>query len=289
MERWAANTLRTLGIILTAGFVLVTSAYLALMSSCAANGGYGGIKRPDEAFNYAVGAVLVAAAGVAVIAWLARGIYRSRHPSAPPASDGYWPADPSATASAPHPSTESGSASPPVPLHLSPLGRKSIDRLVLAIGAQIALSAFVLIFNQIRFWSGPHIFAPFPAHSWFLVVVIPFVLYHIPYGLLIYFLLLRPDRRAFTYALAVPAVLIMQALLSLGYFGLFSTQHSLAMILLIVPWAVHILILVLAYQSIQQVGLHPEPASLIVAALASFLFFGCLHVITGFFVRYSLR
>jgi hypothetical protein len=290
MERWAANTLRTIGIILTAGFVLITSLILLLLSTCAAQGDFGGgNKHPEQVVPYLVAAGLVVILGVLVIVRLARGIHRSSHEG-----DGYWPTPPDVRSAGPsdivppppQPDAQPRPAAPPVPLHLSPLGRQSINRLVIALGAQIALSALALIFNQIHFWSGSRLFSPLPSHNWPLVAA-SFVLYHIPYASLIYVLLKRPDRLAFTYSLAVPAVFIMQALLSLGYFGLFATQHPVAVILLIVPWLIHIVILVLAYQAIQQVGLHPEPSSLIVAAVASFFFFFVINVITTFLVRFA--
>jgi hypothetical protein len=84
----------------------------------------------------------------------------------------------------------------------------------------------------------------------------------------------------------VPAVLIMQALFSLGYFAVFATQHPVAMILLFVPWAVHILIIALAYQAIQQVGLHPKPPSLIVAAIAAFIYFSAIHTVSAVLLRF---
>jgi hypothetical protein len=276
MERWAANTLRTLGIILTSGFVLVSSLLLLLLSMCAAQGGFGGTKHPEQAAPYLAAAVVVLVAGIWFIVWLARGIFRSA--AIPQLS----------TAGAPSraiPSTEFAEGRSALPLHFSPLGRKAIDRLALALGAQIVLSAIVLIFNQLHFWSA-RVFAPFPGHNWPLVVFTPFVLYHIPYAILIYALLKRPNRRAFTYSLAVPAVLIMQALFSLGYFAVFATQHPVAMILLFVPWAVHILIIALAYQAIQQVGLHPKPSSLIVAAIAAFIYFSAIHTVSAVLLRF---
>ena len=276
MERWAANTLRTLGIILTAGFVLVTSLILLLLSMCAAQS-YGGASHPDAAVPYILGALVVAIGGVWLIVWLARGIFRSMKVLEP---------SPDGTLSI----TEVAATVPdltPVPLHLSPSSRKAIDRLVLALGTQIFLSAVALTFNQLHFWSGPRIFAPFPLRNWGLVLFGPFVLYHLPYAVLIYALLKRPDRRAFTYSLAVPAILIMQSLLSLGYFSLFARQHPVAMIVLFVPWAIHIVILTLAYQAIQQVGLHPRPSSIMVAAAVTFVFFSLIHVITPFLYRFA--
>src|ERR1700692_2684442 len=77
MERWAANTLRTLGIILTAGAVLVGSLFLLLLSMCASSGGYGGTRHPEQVVPYLVAAGLVLVLGIVVIVRLARGIFRS--------------------------------------------------------------------------------------------------------------------------------------------------------------------------------------------------------------------
>lgn len=274
MERWAANTLRTVGIILTAGFVLITSLILALFSMCAAQGDIGGSKHPEQVVPFAAAAVVVVILGICFIAWLSRGIVRSS--AIEPAGS---PVATTSDAVSPHPSFL-------LAAHLSPLGRQAIDRLVYALGAQIVLSGSVLIFNQVRFWSPPRIFAPFPSQNWPLVVFVPFALSHIPYAILIYALLKRPDRRAFTYSLAVPAVLIMQALFGMGYFALFASQHPVAMVLLFVPWSIHIVILVLAYRAIQQVGLHPEPSSLIVAAVAAFIYFSVIQTVGAILVRF---
>ncbi len=274
MERWAANTLRTLGIILTAGFVLVTSLLVILLVIC--SGASSGANGPFVAF-IAIGVIFIVS-GVIFIAWLSRRLYLSL---------AYLdPLPQGALSGNVLPQLETPAT---VPLHLSPLGRQSIDRLVLALGAQIFLSAVALTFNQLHFWSGPRIFAPFPLRNWGLVLFGPFVLYHLPYAVLIYVLLKRPDRRAFTYSLAVPAILIMQSLLSLGYFSLFATQHPIAMIVLFVPWAIHIVILVLAYHAIQQVGLHPEPSSVMVAAVVTFAFFSLIHVLTPLLYRFTWR
>jgi hypothetical protein len=274
MERWAANTLRTLGIILTSGFVLITSLLFLLLSMCAAQGGFGGTKHPEQIVPYLIAAVAVLVIGISFIVWLARGIFRSMagHESS---AEGI----PSSGISSAAPIE----AKPSMPLHLSPSGRKSIDRLVLALGAQIVLSAIAWIFNQLHFWSAPRAFAP---HNWTLILLAPFILYHIPYAILIYVLLKRPDRRAFAYSLAVPAVLILQAVFSLGVVAHYYVHEPRGFLLLVLPWTIHIVILVLAYQSIQQVGLHPEPSSLIVAAVVTFFFFSTIHVVTPLFYRW---
>src|SRR5258708_16828699 len=77
MERWAANTLRSRGIILMAGLVLVGSLLLLLLSMCAANGDFGGNKHPEQVVPYLVAAGLVMVLGCLVIVRLARRIFRS--------------------------------------------------------------------------------------------------------------------------------------------------------------------------------------------------------------------
>ncbi len=270
MERWAANTLRTLGIILTAGFVLLGSGFLLLLSMCAAQGGFGGTKHPEQVVPYLFGAMAVLVAGVWFIVWLARGIFRSKA-EAPLAE---VPADvlsPSASSA---------------PLHLSPLGRKAIGRLVFALIAQIAISAGGWIFGQVYYWSRPQAFA---SHDRTLLLLPTYVLYHLPYAILIYVLLKRPDRRAFAYSLAVPAVLILQSLFSFGALSYYYMQQPRAFLVFVLPWLIHIVILILAYKAIQQVGLHPAPSSLIVAAIVAFVFFSAIQSVTAYLYRFLWR
>ena len=284
MERWAANTLRTLGIILTAGFILISSLFFLLLTLCAAGPSMGGSPgNSSQAAGFALVGILIAIAGGLFIAWLARAIYRSRSLPEEPGIQSLSTAVPAEGTLSPSPAEPRIS----LPLHLSPLGRKAVDRLVLALAAQIVLSAAAWIFNQLHFWAAPRIFAPFPsAGNWPLTLLLPFVLYHIPYAILIYVLSKRPDRRAFTYALAVPAVFLMQSLVSLGYVSLFS-RHPVAFLLLVIPWAVHIVILVLAYKAIQQVGTHPQPSSLIIAAVVTWIFFSFIHALTPILYRFA--
>jgi hypothetical protein len=272
MERWAANTLRTLGIILTAGVVLVGSLFLLLLSMCAAQGDFGGNKHPDQVVPYFVAAGVVLVLGILIIIRLARGISRSKPVVQP------------ATAGAPLGVLPHADQSPYVPLHLSPLGRQAIDRLVFALGAQVVLSALSLSLNVIRFWSARRV----PAyHGSTLVLIVSFVLSHAPYVALIYVLLKRPDRRAFAYALAMPAVLVLQSLFVGVGFIFFYTHNPIGFLFFLLPWLIHIVIIVFAYQAIQQVGLHPEPSSLIVAAVVSFLFFSLINAVTPFLYRFA--
>ncbi len=274
MDRWAANTLRALGIIFTAGFVLFTSLLLVLLSMCAAQGAPVGVKRPDLAIGYAISAAVVAILGITLIARLARAIFRSADPPQPGLAT---------------PSGGSTAAPAPalIPVNLSPRSSsKDIDYLVFAMIAQIALSAAGWFFGQMHFWTAPRAFAP---HNWTLLLLAPFVLYHVPYAILIYRLPTKPDRRTLAYALAVPAVLVLQSLLSLTVLSHTYVQHPVGFALLFVPWLLHIVIIVLAYRTIQQTGIRPEPSSLLAAALMTFLYFSLIHAIAPLLYARSWR
>ena len=174
MERWAANTLRTLAIILMAGLVLVVSLFLVLLSMCAAGGGVGAGNHPAQAMPFLVGAGLVMILGVFTIARLARGIFRSAkvgEGAATAADDGV-----TLRASGSTLSKTAAETAVAVPLHLSPLGRQALDRLVFAVGAQIGLSAIVWVFNTLHFWRTP----TFGAHISPLILLVPFVLTRSP-------------------------------------------------------------------------------------------------------------
>lgn len=279
MEQWASNTLRTLGIILIAGFVLVTSLFLLLLSFCSWQGGFSGSAHPDQGVAYLVAAVMVMVIGSLTSGWLARGMVRSSAAAELAAAPQAASALGSASSS---PSVSPADARLSVPLHLSPLGRKAIDRLVLALVAQIVLSALSWFWSQFHLWTTPRAFAP---HNWTLVLLAPFVLYHVPYAMLIYSLLKKPDRRAFAYSLAVPAILVLQAWFSLSLVAYAYIRHPAGLLLVFLPWAIHIVVLVLAWKAIQQVGIHPDPSSLMVAALVTFVYFSFIHLVTPFLYR----
>jgi hypothetical protein len=92
---------------------------------------------------------------------------------------------------------------PSVSVRLSPRGRKTIDHLVLALGAWIVISAVTLLQVASR--------ASVP-RNWTLPMLSGFILAQAPYAILIYVLLKRPGRRTFTLLIALLAVPILQAL-----------------------------------------------------------------------------
>ena len=272
MERWAVTTLRTLGVVLIAGLVLLTSLFLGLMSLCAYQGGFSGAKHPEQGPWYLMGAVLVLVLGVFAIARMTRGIIR---------------ASAAAAASASAPGTAPLAVDQLAILNasqLSPAGRKAVENLALALGAQILVSTGIWIFSQLHFWSLP---GGFWSRDWALLFVGPFILYHIPYAVLIYALLKRLDRLALTYSLVVPAVLILQSLFTVSVVAYYHAYHPAGIILLLIPWLMDILVLVLAYKAIQQVGRHPKPSSLILAAVVMFVYFSVIHVVTPFLYQFT--
>jgi hypothetical protein len=64
------------------------------------------------------------------------------------------------------------------------------------------------------------------------------------------------------------------------------SSYSLA---LLVPLALHILIFYLAWRAIRQIGIHPDHGSLLVAALAVFLYFSFLPFLTAALYRFAPR
>jgi hypothetical protein len=274
MERWAANTLRTLGIILASGFVLVTSLFLGLMAVCAYGGDFNGHKNPQQGPFFILGAVAVITVGVLVVAKLARGISRASAPAQIAEANG------GVASSVPI------SPGISVPLQFSSAAHKAIDNLVLVLGAQIVLSAAIWLANQRFFWKNP---AGLGGHNWTLLLLAPFILYHLPYAILIWALLKRPDRHAFTYSIAVPAMMILQSLFSLSVVTYYYVHQPIGIALLVIPWLLNIVVLVVAYKAIQQIGLHPAPSSLVIAAVVSFLYFSFIHVLTPFIYRFALR
>ena len=274
MEQWAANTLRTVGIILTACFVLVATLFLLLLSMCAYGGDFSGHKNPGQGLAYLVGAGVVIALGIVTETWLARGIMRSRRTAVAYAGS-------AGSVGAPLPVPE-----PAIPAHLSPASRKAIDNLVLAMGAQIAVSIAAWFWGQLRFWTNPQPNALRP-HNWTLVLLAPFILYHLPYVILIYRLLKKLDRRTLAYSLAVPCVMLVQALFTVTLVIYTYAHNPVGFLLLFVPWAIHIVILVLAWQLIQRIGVPPTPSSLIVAALVTFVYLWLIHGVTPLLYRFA--
>jgi len=282
VDNWAANTLRTIGIIITSGFIILFSLVLALASMC-----FGAVALSSRDLGtlvmFLIPAVLLLLGAGTLLTHLGRKLMVASAPMDPLLAGGASIPAPVPASPLPAPVAEKTTA---VVLKLSPASRKVVDRLVLAMIAQILLSPIAWIFGQFRFWSAPNSLAP---HNFISVLLGPFVLYHLPYGILIYFLLKRPSRRVFMYALAVPCVIVLQSLFSLGLVFHYYVHEPFGSLLLFLPWAIHVVVLVLAFKAIQQTGLHPYPPRLIGAAALVFVYFGLINAATPLLYRSSWR
>jgi hypothetical protein len=268
MERRAANTLRILAIVATALIVIVVCGvllYLALfLVMMGALTEHTMILHPQGA-NFVYGAILatfaLVAVGVIVIGRLATGIIRGRNASQVPAR------------LIPSPSSRY------VQLHLSSAAGKTIDRLVLALGAQILVTT-ITVFQRA---SGPLV-----PHGWALMLVIPFVLVEIPDAILIYVLLKRPGRAAFTFLIAMLIFPVLQALFNplvfIPYRQIFRNP-SMGAIWLVLSELIYLVTVVLAYLAIRQTGLRPRPAPAILATVATSFYFLLVTGITPYLYR----
>jgi hypothetical protein len=118
----------------------------------------------------------------------------------------------------------------------------------------------------------------------------PFILYQVPYAILIYVVIKRPGRRAFTFLIALLAhpilMILFNPLVRLSYRQSF-TYNPIDFLLLVSSDLILVAILVLVYNAIQQTGLRPAPSSVILATVAIFFYFFFVQEITPYL--YSFR
>lgn len=271
MADWLDNTIRTIVIIVLSGFVLIVSAFFFLLSLCARGMNFGGSNSSGEGGVLLLIALAVLIGGIFGVSQLARALFRS-------SPETVSAVDYSILSPAP---AQTEASKLYVPLHLSPLGQRAVNHLALAMAVQIVLSPIGWILSQLHFWTP---LRPY-SHAPFLILAVAFILHHLPYAILIYLLLKQPTRFAFTYSVAVPAVLLLQSLFSISIVGVYLTHNPIGLVLLLIPWSIHIVVLVLSYKAIQQVGLHPQPASLLLAAIAIFFYFSIIQSVTALLYR----
>lgn len=252
MDRFAANTLRTLGIIAVAIFVIVGSLVLVLLALCfGALANINGSGHPDQqTVGLAAGAVLAAAlliaGGVFIIARLSKGMVRDEPefsgsvvphyplvpettqpeiPEPPSAPDIVPPTPPPPIASTPPPLSPRSvqfpaPAPPPVPVPTPASAARVVTHFSPA--SRTAIRRLVLAITVKLAAEAAFVFA-----GWYLPLrssaPIPFSHFNIlawgiasiaPLMVLIYALLRHPGPRAFAYSLVIPALQIF-----LGFFG----------------------------------------------------------------------
>jgi hypothetical protein len=266
MDRWASNSLRVLGIVITSIVLILGSLLLFLLTLCAWGGGFGGGGgQKDQAVGFALALFVLIAAGIFVIARLGKGIARS-----------------SALQAQTNPSLDASQGR--VPLHISPASQQAIQNLIYAIVALIGVSLLSTLWNLRLMRSNPYEhLSPFPA-------ILSFLAYQVPYAVLIIFLIKKPDKRTLAFTLAIAVVSMVQTLytipMMIPYFRL--NAHSLG--LLLVFFALDGLILWFAWPASQRLGLRHDPASLVVAVIVAFLYLGFIrHFATPWLYRFLWR
>ena len=252
MERWAANTLRGLGILVTAVLMIFACLLLLLLSLCARES-----PNQGQSVGFLVGAVLVLALGIFVIARLTRGLINNTG----------------------IPSSQAEPLQPGAPLHVSPASAEALDHLSYAIGAAIGLGVLFLGLSFYRILilrSGTQPGAFGYQQSWLIVVLVTIVLEYLPYVFVLFRLQRNPDRPALAFAMAIPAASILHMATSLPLmWRAFAYPQYLAQTLLpfVAGLVVEIVIITLAWRANQRLGYRQEPVSLIVAAGAVYTYF----------------
>lgn len=265
MERWAANTLRILGIIVTSLVVICGSLLLVLLGKCAAQGGFEGSRNSDTATIYYFGALVLGFGGIWFIAWLTRGIHRSTQ-----------------TSQTPVPSPEASAPSQPAPAALP-----AVELLTWSLIAKLVVSALSLAYTLLQYQRMPYM-----RHAT-VPTVVSTVLSALPFALvLLYLLRQRISRAVLAFALGAPAAGILMSLVTtVPEFRLYLRNPlNLSIIFILgVPLVIDIAIIVLAYQAQKPAGLTLPASSVFTAVAASLAYFYSLHLITQFVYRNFAR
>jgi len=310
MDRFAANTLRTLGIVLISIFVLGASAILLLFALC-----FGALGVHSQADKNALtmiflGGGAMLAGGIFAIAKLAKGIARGtpeyQYPlsiapsaaaqaSAPSFRDVTTPSVPATEIRVPastEVATPTVAAAPyllpsqPQPrttvdvAHLRPASRTAIRNLAFAISGKLAAEVLLTLSGSLWTYRLSH--APFASFryafiAWGIAAVAPMIV-------LLYALLRHPGPRAFAYSLVIPSLHIF-----FGFFGHTATIFvlfratpgigALFPMLSLLPWLLDIFILYLAWKAIRITGIQPNSTRLIVASAVIFIYTSLLPAI----------
>ncbi len=298
MDRFAANTLRTLALIVAAICVIAASLGVALLGLCFAilasadNHGHS-TPQSDAYLHMGIGVgIIVLIGGVFVIGVLARLIFREPNlqdqnkdqnqkkdqilsppyplipPPTPPGSRQPNVALPEAPQSRILPDTST---------HLSPTSRAAIQQLSVAIVAKIAAEVLLGLVGWYGALGLPR--APFPLYqigfmAWGMAAIAPHLV-------LLYYLTRSPGRTAFAYALVIPSIHLLLGIFGYSAFLAFVLRPGqfAAPLLSIFPWILDIAILYLAWKAIRRTGIQPDPVRLVVAALVIFLYTSLLPVL----------
>ena len=113
----------------------------------------------------------------------------------------------------------------------------------------------------------------------------PFILFEVPYVILIYVLLKRPGRRAFTFLIAMLVVPILETLFNPLFFNSYRQiymNQGMGLVWLVLSGVIYVVTVVLAYMAIRQSGLQPKFPTVILATTAVFFYFFLIRAITPY-------
>jgi hypothetical protein len=258
MERWAATTLRAVGILLSAVFTIVASLILLLLSLCFAGHGTP-ITSNVQSMGFLVAAVLVLILGIFTIARLARAIIRSGSTEA---------------TQPPQPQTNN------LPLRISPDSEEALNHLSYAIGASIGLGVLAWGTALYRLQgtrgagqSGGYYYQ----QPWLIVALVTAVFQYLPSVLLLFRLQQKPDRPTLAFSIAIPAANILHTITAILPLMWRMLSSPIAFVPTLLPMAaalvLQIAIVYLAWRANQRLGYHHESISLIVAGAAAYVYF----------------
>jgi hypothetical protein len=163
---------------------------------------------------------------------------------------------------------------PPVRPRVLTTQRVAIERLALALGAQIAVSAITMFQRASRpLLPGDHT-ANFIA---------PFILTQLPFVILICLLLTQPGRRAFTFLTAMLAFGLIETFLNptvvLSYRQIY-LDHPIGLMWPAFSGLIYIIAGVLTYMVIQKTGLRPRLWAVALSTLGMFCYFIFIEQLT---------
>ncbi len=152
--------------------------------------------------------------------------------------------------------------------------RQTIERLVLALGAQVAVSGITMFQRASR---------PLLPGDSRPYLIAPFILTELPFIILIYLLLKEPGRRAFTFLTAMLAFGIVETFFNpavvLSYRQIY-LDHPIGLMWPAFSGLIYIVTGVLAYMVIQKTGLRPKLWSSTLSTVGMFCYFIFIKQVT---------
>jgi hypothetical protein len=150
----------------------------------------------------------------------------------------------------------------------------TIERLVLALGAQIAVSAITMFQRASR---------PLLPGNSAPNLIVPFILTQLPFVILIWLLLTQPGRRAFTFLTAMLAFGLIETFLNptvvLSYRQIY-LDHPIGLMWPAFSGLIYIIAGVLTYLVIQKTGLRPRLWAVALSTLGMFCYFILVEQVT---------